>query len=183
MQPIHETAPTSNQSSTKAIATTDPSPEKLKETASIVNPPVNPPVMASGLYILSTEDWDAERIDVPEQPLEQKPSEQWVMEIEEAASMEPRVTEEKEMIVASESEAGERLKEKAIPKMPLEAHPEQSKVSEVEARISQGQLPPPGECECVCMSVCVCMYACICVKPGTTVRIQLRSFVRKALKL
>ena len=98
------------------------------------------------ICIPTTEDWEAETIDVPVQPVEQKPSEEWVrVNPEDAASVEPAAPEEKAMIVASKSEADEQLKEKVFPEVPVESHPEQSKAGEEKADTVEEQLPSTSE--------------------------------------
>ena len=137
MQPKLDAAPTSSQLPTETVTAKDPSVGKLEE--------VTPIVTAVETSIPTTEDWEAETIDVPEQPVEQKPSEEWVMvNAEDAASVEPAVPEEKSMNVAPESEAGEQLKEKVFPEVPVESHPEQSKAEE-EADTVEEQLPSTSE--------------------------------------
>ena len=137
-QPKLDAAPTSSQLPTETVTAKDPAIGKVEE--------VTPIVTAVETCILTTEDWEAETIDVPEQPVEQKPSEEWVMvNAEDAASVEPAVPEEKAMKVAFKSEADEQLKEKVFPEVPVESHPEQSKVGEEKADTVEEQLPSTSE--------------------------------------
>lgn len=115
----------------------EPSSEKVEE----VTPLVQPSVAALGTCIEPTEDWEAETIDVPEQVQEQKQSEEWVIvEAEHASSVEPGEVGKEEVNMAAECKADEGPKEKALLEGQIEAHTEQSEVSEMEACTTGGQL-------------------------------------------